>query len=295
MQDIFSIGEKLGVVKNQSLKSFTTIKVGGKCKYFFSPSRLIDLRLAIELFNEKGVPVKFLGNGSNVIFSDNDFNGAVISIKNLKGIFLKQNVVRVMAGESINSLQKFCLKNLLSGLEFSAGIPATIGGATTMNAGAFNSDFSAVVKSVSVLQDGYIKVYDKIDCKFKYRESVFLRKNLPIISADFSLKKSTYSQVEELTKKYILKRKKAQPSGKTCGSFFKNPKGNFAGKLIEQAGLKGFKVGGALVSPVHANFIVNTGNATAKNVFDLAQQIKEKVYANSGIKLKEEIEFIGEF
>ena len=285
----------LPLIKDFNLKNLSSIKVGGPARYFFKPKTLIELKNSIDFANDHGIKVKCLGNCTNVVFSDGGYNGLVLALSNLKGVSKKSNVLTFTAGESLRSVFKIALSNGLTGAEYFSNIPATIGGATVSNAGAFDHQVSELVTFVQVIENGIIKFYDNKQCNFSYRNSIFKGKNIPIIKVEMSFEKGDYQKIISLEKELSLKRKLTQPMGLSCGSTFKNPQNYKAGKLIEQSGLKGYALGDAIVSTKHANFILNNGNATAKNIYDLANLVKNKVFEDTGIMLKEEIEFIGEF
>ena len=200
-----------------------------------------------------------------------------------------------MAGVSLGKLIDFTKNHGLTGLEALSGIPATVGGAIVMNAGAFGYNISDKITTVETLCDGKIKKYYKDDCKFIYRGSRFLGKKEVVVSANFSLKEQDREKIDTSIKSFIDLRLKMQPTGKSCGSVFKNPKNEIAGRLIDKAGLKGLRIGGATVSTCHGNFILTSGNATAKDVYQLISVVKARVKNQFDIELKEEVEYVGEF
>lgn len=280
---------------NESMRRHTGYGVGGGARYYAEVDSLYSLNCIINLAKEHRIKHKVIGNGTNVLISDLGFNGIVIDIKNLNDIFFKREQVKVMAGAKVEKLIKFALDNKLSGLEALSGIPATLGGAIVMNAGAFGHNISDYITTVETLYDGKIKVYDKNECKFGYRTSRFLGKKEVVISATFLLEQKERDAISDSIKSYLNLRHSIQPSGRSCGSVFRNPKPFSAGALIEKAGLKGYKVGGATVSNKHANFIITSSKATAKDVYVLINTIKEKVKDAFNIELFEEVECVGEF
>lgn len=280
---------------NESMRRHTGYGVGGCARYYAEVDSLYSLNCIINLAKEHRIKHKVIGNGTNVLISDLGFNGIVIDIKNLNDIFFKREQVKVMAGAKVEKLIKFALDNKLSGLEALSGIPATLGGAIVMNAGAFGHNISDYITTVETLYDGKIKVYDKNECKFGYRTSRFLGKKEVVISATFLLEQKERDAISDSIKSYLNLRHSIQPSGRSCGSVFRNPKPFSAGALIEKAGLKGYKVGGATVSNKHANFIITSSKATAKDVYVLINTIKEKVKDAFNIELFEEVECVGEF
>ena len=280
---------------NESMRRHTGYGVGGCARYYAEVDSLYSLNCIINLAKEHRIKHKVIGNGTNVLISDLGCNGIVIDIKNLNDIFFKREQVKVMAGAKVEKLIKFALDNKLSGLEALSGIPATLGGAIVMNAGAFGHNISDYITTVETLYDGKIKVYDKNECKFGYRTSRFLGKKEVVISATFLLEQKERDAISDSIKSYLNLRHSIQPSGRSCGSVFRNPKPFSAGALIEKAGLKGYKVGGATVSNKHANFIITSSKATAKDVYVLINTIKEKVKDAFNIELFEEVECVGEF
>lgn len=249
----------------------------------------------INLAKQYRVKYKVIGNGTNLLVSDLGFDGLIIDIKRLNDVFFKRENVKAMAGASLEKLIRFNLENKLGGLESLSGIPATIGGAVVMNAGAFGHNISDHLLSVETLYNGKIKVYDKNECKFSYRKSRFLGKKEIVISATFNFEKVDRELILAGIKSYTEIRKSIQPQGRSCGSVFINPKPLSAGALIEKAGLKGYAIGGARVSEKHANFILTSQKARANDVYLLIQYIKQKVKDAFGVELVEEVECVGEF
>jgi len=254
--------------KNIPLKKYTTFKIGGPAEYFFAAKNKTDLVRAIKNAKERRLPFFVLGGGSNLLISDEGYKGLVIK-----------------AGKPLSSY-------ILKGLGWAAGIPGTIEGAVYGNAGAFGQSMKNAVEKVEVfdIKDGKIKTFNNKDCQFDYRDSVFKRnKNLIILSVKIKQKKSNLKKIKE----YLAYRKKIQPLDfPSAGSVFKNPKNYPAGELIEKAGLKGKRIGGAQISDVQANFIVNMGDATAQDVLSLIRLIKKTVDRKFKIKLEEEIAFL---
>ena len=280
---------------DESMRRHTGYGVGGCARYYAEIDSLYSLNCIINLAKEHRVKYKVIGNGTNILVSDLGFNGIIIDIKNLSDIFFKREQVKAMAGAKVEKLIKFALDNKLSGLEALSGIPATIGGAIVMNAGAFGKNIRDYITTVETLNDGKIKIYNKEECKFGYRTSRFLCKKEVVVSATFMLETKEREIIAESIKSYLNLRRSIQPSGRSCGSVFRNPKPFSAGALIEKTGLKGYKVGGATVSDKHANFIITTSKATAKDVYILINTIKEKVKNAFGVNLVEEVECDGEF
>ena len=280
---------------NEPMKRHTALGVGGKAKYFAEVDSLYGLNLLTTLAQKHRVKYKVIGNGTNVLVSDNGYEGIIICLKKLSDVFFKRDEVRAMAGANLDKLIKFTLDHRLTGLEALSGIPATVGGAVVMNAGAFGHNISDRITTVETLCGGKIKIYDKEDCKFSYRKSRFLGKKETVVSASFKLDGCERDAVMNNIKKYRERRKNVQPTGKSCGSVFKNPTKYSAGALIDKAGLKGYALGGAKVSDRHGNFILTDSRATASDVYALIQYIKEEIFSIFGVRLSEEVEYIGEF
>ncbi len=283
------------VVFGEQMKKHTSLGVGGNAEFFACVDTLYGLNRLICLAKEYKIPFKVIGNGTNLLVADGGFEGLIISLKGLSDVFFKRDCVKAMAGASLDKLSKFCIDHKLSGMESISGIPATVGGAVVMNAGAFGNNISDNIVSVETLFNGKIKSYYKNECKFGYRKSRFLSGREVVISATFKFSESTREVICASVKNYAELRKNVQPLGRSCGSVFKNPKGITAGMLIDRAGLKGQRIGGASISTVHGNFIINEGRATANDVFLLINYIKDKIKKEFGITLVEEVELIGEF
>lgn len=281
---------------NYPLSECSGYKVGGNAKYYIETYSLKALKEVIQAVKECKIPYKIIGNGTNVLFSDDGFDGVIICTKKLSGVFSDGKIVRAMCGANLNKLIEISASGGFTGIEELYGIPASVGGAVTMNAGAFGKNISDYISYVEVLKNGRIIKIDKADCRFAYRGSRFLRGGGIVIAADFAF--PTYVGSEcliERIKPVIERRSSLQPHGTSCGSVFKNPNGSSAGRLIDLAGLKGKSVGGATVSKIHGNFIVTEVGATAGDVYALIQYIKEKVNRIFGVRLQEEIEYVGEF
>lgn len=282
---------------DELISKHTTYKVGGKAKAIVYPNsvdNLIKLLKELKSLNEN---YKIIGKGSNLIFSSKDYDGVLINLEELKTFKIDGNIVTAEAGVSTIKLALETAKNNLSGLEFASGIPGTIGGGVFMNAGAYNSDFSNVIKEVKYLdQDFNIKVIQNKDMKFSYRDSIFKeKKDMIIIEATMELNPKPYSEINEIILSRREKRIATQPlEYPSAGSVFRNPELAPAGKLIEDIGLKGYQIGGAKISEKHANFIINDGDATGEDIKALIDYIKEKVKNEYNVDLyleQEEVNF----
>ena len=272
----------------------TGLAVGGKAKYFIAPETVNSVKIAINTAKKYDIPVKAIGNGTNLLVSDSGFEGMVISSKYLTSKLLDKGDIIALCGAQLSSFVRFSAGSGYTGMEGLFGIPATVGGAVYQNAGAFGYEISDYIVEVTVLIDGEIKRYSKKECGFKYRGSGFTKEEF-IVSARFNFPKRRHAARRQEYYKYLSKREQIQPKGNSCGSVFKNPKGDHAARLIEGAGLKGFRVGGAAVSEMHANFIMTEDGASAKDVYSVISEIKKRVFDKYGVILTEEVEYLGVF
>jgi len=285
------------VIEKVPLKEHTTYKVGGIAWCFVYPTCVKDLIKLIKFLNEKNVKYKVLGNGSNVLFSDDVYKGVIIKLDKLDNIEFKGtgNTVVVGAGYNLMKLSSMTARKSLTGLEFAFGIPGTVGGAVYMNAGAYKSDMGYVVKKVKVLTPDYrvITMTNK-ELDFHYRSS-FFQKNPKYIclEATIGLKKGKKEEIYKVNQERKQRRLESQPlEYPSTGSVFRNPEGLFAGKLIEDLGLKGLTKGNAQISNKHANFIINIGGATANDIKELIEFTKMAVKDRYDVDLKVEQEFV---
>ncbi|MBU3942666.1 UDP-N-acetylmuramate dehydrogenase [Patescibacteria group bacterium] len=282
--------------KNILLKNYTTFRIGGPAKYFFEAKTKEDLVKAIEMAKKINLPFFILGGGSNLLIFDEGYDGLVVKVKSQKSK-VKSNKIFCEAGVKLSDLVELSLKNSLTGLEWAAGIPkATLGGTIHNNAGAFKVSIADIVKTVEVFDtaDSKIKNLDAEQCNFNYKQTIFKQqKNLIILSCILQLKKSTKKAVEEQINYVLNYREKNHPMKfSSAGCIFKNPSEVRAAELVEKCGLKGKKIGDAQISEKHANFIVNLGKASSRDVLKLINLAKKQVKKKFGIKLEEEIYFI---
>ncbi len=286
----------IAFVKDEPMSKHTGYGVGGNAKYYIRAKSLIDIKRAIECASEYSIKVKVFGLGTNILVSDKGYDGVIISTEQIKGVEYANNQFRVMCGTSLREFIKTAVEKNHCGLEGLIGIPASVGGAIVMNAGAFCHSVSDFCVCVQALINGKLVYIDKNECKFGYRKSRFLHSDETVLSAIFSLPEcEDKERVLQYIKDYTIRRKSFQPNGKSCGSVFKNPEGDFAGRIIDSLGLKGYKIGGAEISPTHANFIITHEGAFAKDVKELIDYVKLKVSKAYNINLTEEIETLGEF
>lgn len=283
------------VIPNPSMKDYTTYKAGGNALCIVSPYNEHDLIKLMKFLQENNIKHKVLGNGSNLVFSDKLYDGVLIKLDEFDTLFIRGCKVTVGAGYSLMKLALKTGRMGLSGLEFAAGIPGTIGGSVFMNAGAYNSDMGYVVRSIKVLTpDLKIKTLYNEELDFHYRTS-FLQKNPGYIclEANIELVQGDEKEIMDIIQDRKKRRLETQPlEYPSAGSVFRNPQGNYAGKLIEEIGYKGKRIGDAMVSEKHANFIVNVGCASGDDIKKLIKEIQDKVLKEKNIALKVEQEFV---
>ena len=288
--------KKIGkIIKEAQMKDYTTYKIGGEVGAIVYPKNEEKLIALILLLKKKNVKYKVIGNGSNLIFNDKRYDGIIIKLDLFNELVFTDTVITVGAGYNLRQLAIKTANRGLTGLEFAAGIPGTIGGAIYMNAGAYKSDMGYIVSKIKVLTPNLeIKYLYNRDLEFHYRSS-FLKEHPDYIclEATIVLKEGDKAVIKEVINDRKRRRLLTQPLElPSAGSVFRNPPDDFAGRLIEECGLKGKKIGGAMVSLKHANFIVNVGNAKAKEVKDLILLVKEKVKEKFKVELKVEQEFV---
>ena len=280
---------------NESLKKHTTYGIGGPADLMIFPKSKQDLIKVIEIINENKIQLTILGSGSNVLVSDNGIRGAVISLKNsLKQIEVDENILYAECGTMLGKIVKHAVKNNLIGLENLNGVPGTLGGALIMNAGAWGGEISENLIHVEVInsKSGIQKIQKK-DLNFSYRQSSFNKDDI-LLSAKFNLKKADKDIIKENFIEAQSGRKKSQPLNKrSAGSLFKNPKNNSAGKLLDEAGLKGFSIGDAKISEKHANFFINDGDATSKDMLMLIKKAHKEVKDKFNVNLSLEVKLMG--
>lgn len=282
-------------LENIPMSKYTSYHIGGEASLIVYPDNATKLIKLIEILRENNIKYKVIGNGSNVIFSDKEYDGVIIKLDSLNSLTIDDTVIKVGAGYNLMKLAYKLSKMGLSGMEFATGIPGSVGGAIYMNAGAYKSDMGYITSSIKVItKDLEIKeIYNK-DLNFHYRDSLLQHEEDYIcIEATIVLKHGTVkdilSLIEDRKQKRLLNQPLEYPS---AGSVFRNPANDFAGRLIEESGLKGYRIGGALVSPKHANFIVNYDHATADDIRNLIMHVKNEVKKQQGVDLLVEQEFV---
>lgn len=281
------------IALNEPLAKYTSMKVGGPADYYFEPADKADVLQLVRYLRQQGFPYLVLGRGSNVLVSDEGYRGAVINMgESLSNVSLQGELVVAEAGAKMSKFVEFCIQHELAGVEMLAGIPGTVGGAVVMNAGAHGSEISDHLVEVEVLRGDEVQRVKKAEAQFAYRTSAFTQDI--VLEASFKLPKGDKDELIKRRSEFLRERNLKQPTNlPNTGSMFKNPRGNFAAKLIEQAGLKGKRVGDAQISDKHANFIVNLGNARASDIMTLLDLAQRTVYQNTGILMELEVKLIG--
>lgn len=279
------------VLKDESMKNRSSFRTGGRADTVVLPENEEELIQAVREY--KGAYI--LGNLSNTLVTDGGIRGAVIITTGVKGLYEKDGTIHAACGETLSSLAAFALKSSYTGLEFSYGIPGTVGGGIYMNAGAYGGEMKDVVKSVRLYspEKGVFELAGS-EMGFGYRKSILNHIDYTVLSASFELKKGNKEEIKAKMDELMAARKAKQPlEYPSCGSTFKRPEGYYAGKLIEECGLKGYSVGGAMVSEKHSGFVINYNSATSSDILSLIAYIKKTVYEKTGVRLEEEIKIIG--
>ena len=282
----------------EPMKKHITFRVGGNADFFVTPATKEEVKDIIMLCKEEGMPYYILGNGSNLLVGDKGYRGVIIQIyKEMNTIEVKDEEIIVQAGALLSRVGATALEAELAGFEFAAGIPGTIGGAVVMNAGAYGGEMKDVLKSVTVLTpEGEEKVLYNEELELGYRTSIIAKKGYIVLEAVVSLEKGNREAIKARMDELKVQRTTKQPlEYPSAGSTFKRPEGYFAGKLIQDAGLRGFQVGGAQVSEKHCGFVINKENATAADVLEFMNQVSAIVKEKFGVELEPEVKRLGEF
>ncbi|MEN6413242.1 MAG: UDP-N-acetylmuramate dehydrogenase [Veillonellales bacterium] len=285
------------LLTDELMSRHTTFRIGGPADFLVLPASVGEVAAALDIAKKCEVPVIVLGNGSNILVRDKGIRGMVIKFGRDMG-YVRHAGTTVIAGAGalLARVSRYAAEQGLGGMEFAVGIPGSIGGAVFMNAGAYEGEMGGVVSAVSaVCPDGRMQRFNKSESGFSYRHSIFQHNGCVICEVELSLYKGEHTHIHTKMGDYTLKRKTKQPvEMPSAGSTFKRPAGHYAGTLIDQAGLKGLKIGGAQVSIKHAGFIVNAGGATAQDVLSLIEEVQRRVYEKSGVKLQPEVRILGE-
>ena len=294
---IAAVGEEK-VFRNEDMSRHTTFRIGGPADCLVQPESAEELREILRICKEENVPYFILGNGSNLLVSDSGYRGLIIQLfRNMSGIEISGDIITAQTGSLLTQIASAAAGAELTGFEFASGIPGTLGGACVMNAGAYGGEMKDVLISVTAMDpEGRIYTIDRDDLDLGYRHSALMDGGYIVLSARMKLSHGEPEQIktvmEDLRQRRVTKQPLDLPS---AGSTFKRPTGYFAGKLIQDAGLRGYSVGGAQVSEKHCGFVVNTGGATAEDVFGLIRHVQAEVKREFGVDLQTEVRFLGEF
>lgn len=297
-EKLSKIVRKEQILEEEPMKKHTTFRIGGPAEYLILPQTTEEIADVIKLCRQEEIPWYIVGNGSNLLVADEGVRGVVIQLlRNFNQIQVEGCQIRMQAGAQNAAVAKRALDASLTGFEFAAGIPGTIGGAVVMNAGAYGGEMKDILKEVTVLDpNGMIRTIPAEELELGYRTSIIARKGYVVLEAVIVLKagdpKEIKAAMDELKEKRVTKQPLEYPS---AGSTFKRPEGYFAGKLIMDAGLRGFSVGGAQISEKHCGFVINKGNATAKDVTELMDETKKIVMEKFGVALEPEVKRLGQF
>ena len=295
---MIEIIDKTRVLKDEPMKKHTTFRVGGNADYFVMPSTIEEVQGVVVLCKKENLPYYILGNGSNLLVGDKGYRGVIIQIyKEMNNITVDGELIRAQAGALLSKVGSVALEAGLAGFEFAAGIPGAVGGAVVMNAGAYGGEMKDILASATVLtENGEVLKLKNEELELGYRTSIISKNNYIVLEAEYQLqtgdKAEIRAKMDELKKQRVTKQPLEYPS---AGSTFKRPEGYFAGKLIQDAGLRGFQVGGAQVSEKHCGFVINKGDATAADIVELMKQVSDKVYQEFGVTLEPEVKRLGEF
>ncbi|MCF6095990.1 UDP-N-acetylmuramate dehydrogenase [Thermovorax subterraneus] len=282
---------------DEPMKYHTSFRIGGPADVMVLPQNVDEIKKVVNYCGPRNIPIFVMGNGTNLLVRDKGIRGVVIKIaQNFNDINVEGRTIKAKAGVLLSVVAKSALENSLTGLEFASGIPGTLGGAIIMNAGAYDGEMAKVVKEVMVMDfNGEICSMKNEELEFSYRWCKLQTGGKIVLEAKLELEPGIYEDIKRKMEEFSKQRKMKQPLNMpSAGSTFKRPLGNYAGFLIEKAGLKGYRVGDAMVSELHAGFIVNTGNASAQDVLSLIQIIQNKVKEEFGILLEPEIKVVGE-
>ena len=286
------------ILTEEPMSRHTTFRIGGEAACFIRISSEEQLRKLIPYFENVGIEYFVLGKGSNLLVGDKGYPGVILQISDAcQQIEAEGNRLQVQAGAALSKVALFAMERGLEGLEFAAGIPGTVGGGVVMNAGAYGGEMKQVVESVRVLSsEGEILTLDNDTMEFGYRTSIIRNRNFTVLSVTFRLREGNREEIRARIEDFQKRRIEKQPLNyPSAGSTFKRPEGYFAGKLIMDAGLRGFQIGDARVSDKHCGFVVNVGKATARDVTDVIEEVQEKVRERFGVSLEREVIYLGKF
>ena len=284
------------VILDAEMKKYVHFRVGGPADILLIPENKEQVIKSIEICRENNIPYYVVGNGSNLLVRDGGIKGVVIKLNEVKNIKIDGEIIEAESGAMLKDVSNAAVENSLTGFEFACGIPGTVGGAVFMNAGAYDGEVSNVIESAEVIDNnGEIKILTKDELELGYRSSIVMKKHYIVLSARFNLEYGEVRKIKEIVNDLTCKRESKQPlEYPSAGSTFKRPTGYYAGKLIQDAGLKGYSIGGAAVSEKHSGFVINKNNATAKDILDLIEHIQNEVKNQFGVDLHPEVRIIGE-
>lgn len=297
-KELIAIAGKDQVLIDEPMARHTTFRVGGPADYLVSPVKPEQVEDVVRLCKAEDVPYMVIGNGSNLLVSDQGYRGVLIRfLDNYQEVTVHDTIIQAQAGALLSAVAKRAARCNLTGMEFAAGIPGTIGGAMMMNAGAYGGEMKDIVSQVSVMDaEGNIKQYSCADMCFGYRDSVVAHEDLTVLEVTLKLEAGDADQIKAEMDRLSEQRTSKQPlEFPSAGSTFKRPEGYYAGALIEEAGLRGYQLGGARVSEKHCGFVINADHASASDVKQLIDYIQKTVYENSGVMMTPEVRFVGEF
>lgn len=285
------------IQENVPMRLFTTMRVGGPADVMLSPATEASLSAVLDRIRQENIPWLIVGNGSNLLVSDDGFRGVVLHIgKNYGSVTCEGSRIFAQSGAMLSAVARLAEENSLTGLEFASGIPGSVGGGVYMNAGAYGGEIGQVLSKARVWNHGEIQEWEVERFAFGYRHSALMETGGVVLSAEFHLKPGNRSEISALMSDLNQRRREKQPlQYPSCGSFFKRPAGHYAGALIQEAGLKGYTVGDAQVSELHAGFVINRGHATARQIYDLMRNVQKTVLERSGVALEPEVRLIGRF
>ena len=286
------------VLTNEPMSCHTTFRIGGPADYFLIPETFEEVRDILSICREEDVPYFILGNGSNLLVSDKGYRGVIIQMfRNMSSIAVEGTKIHASSGALLSAVAAAARNASLTGFEFAGGIPGTLGGAVVMNAGAYGGEMKDVLESVTVMdEEGEIFTLPASELHMGYRSSIIKSAGYLVLEAVISLQEGNQEQIKERMRELTEQRTSKQPlEYPSAGSTFKRPEGYFAGKLIMDSGLRGYRVGGAQVSEKHCGFVINTGDATAEDVRTLMKNVSDIVSDKFGVTLEPEVKFLGEF
>ncbi len=289
------VGEN-SIFENENMASHTTFKCGGNASLYIAPNSTDELVRVLEVLSNENYPYMVIGNGSNLLVKDEGYDGAIVEVdKKISEIDVRGEEIIVEAGAKLSKVATIAMENDLAGFEFAHGIPGNMGGAVVMNAGAYGGEMKDVLKWVKVVdQNGDIKTLENDELELGYRTSRVMKEKMIVLEACIKLDLGVMGDIAEVMALLMSKRKASQPlEYPSAGSTFKRPEGYFAGKLVQDAGMKGYRVGDAMVSDKHSGFVINCGNATATEVIQVIKDVQAKVKEDFGVDLEPEVRIIG--